>query len=302
MKLSYTSIAGVPFCDYLNLTMPADCLDAVTLSLQGIFEIAGLSSFDGGVTYLIDGNSGSFKLKANSRYITLSASAGILQHFRELGLYDEYISLLTEYPHKITRLDATADYFVPYCPDVIQSFKKAANASKIHLTRKNLDPKKDVKVFMGLNEHGDETGTIYLGNRETHSVHAKIYDKGFERTSKGYNSPGQVIRVELTLKADTGISLRDAHNPENVFYHYAAKSIVTPPPSFTGWTPNLTGYDLPKQQDLFTPAGKILNIFKHSVDVGRAMRIAIKAYGDEALDVLISQLKTAFKLKQTPVI
>lgn len=297
MKLSYTSIAGVPFCDYLNVTLPADTHQAIKTQLDYLFELAGLSSYDDGVTHQLDGNSGAFKIKKNSRYITLSASGGILQHFRDLGLYNEYISILTEYPLKITRLDATADFYVSYAPDVIKTIKIAAMTSKIDLTRKALDPKKDVKVFMGLNEQGDETGTVYLGNRETHSVYAKVYDKGFERQSKGFSSAAQLIRVEFTLKADTGISLRDAHNPENVFYHYASRSLVTPPPHFTGWLPNQTGYVLPKQQDLFTPAGKILNIFKHSVDVGRAIRISVKAYGDEALSVLTSQLRVAFHLK-----
>ena len=297
MKLSYTSIAGVPFCDYLNLTLPAYTLEPITFQLAYLFEVAGMSSFDNGITYQLDSNSGAFKIKTNSRYITLSASGGILQHFRDLGLFNEFISILTEYPHKITRLDATADFYVPYAPDYIKTIKNAAMASKIDLTRKSLDPKKDVKVFMGLNEQGDETGTVYLGNRITHSVYAKVYDKGFERQSKGFISSGQLIRVEFTLKSDTGISLRDAHNPENVFYHYASRSLVTPPPHFTGWVSNQTGYVLPKQQDLFTPAGKVLNIFKHSVDVGRAIRIAVKAYGDEALTVLTSQLRIAFHLK-----
>lgn len=297
MKLSYTSIAGVPFCDYLNLTLPAHALEPIRSQLDYLFEMAGMSSFDSGITYQLDGNSGAFKIKTNSRYITLSASGGILQHFRDLRLFNEFISILTEYPHKITRLDATADYFVSYAPDFIKTIKNAAMASKIDLTRKALDPKKDVKVFMGLNEQGDETGTVYLGNRITHSVYAKVYDKGFERQSKGFTSTAQLIRVEFTLKADTGISLRDVHNPENVFYHYAARSLVTPPPHFTGWFPNETGFVMPKQQDLFTPAGKILNIFKFSVDFGKAFRIAVKSYGDEALSVLISQLKVAYHLK-----
>ena len=298
MKLSYTSIDGYPFCDYLNVTMPSAELDTLKTSLEYILENAGLSSFDGGLTYQADENSGAFKIKISAAYFVLSASGSMLKHFRNLGLYDEYISVLSEHPHKITRLDATADFIVTYAPDVIKSVKSSAMASKIHLSRKALDPKKDVKTFMGMNENGHETGTVYLGER-TNSVSAKVYDKGHERKSRGYELTPQTVRVEFTLKADTGVSLRDAHNPENVFYHYAARSLVTPPPHFTGWTPNETGFEIPKQQELFTPAGKILNIFKHSIDVGRAIRIAVKAYGDEALDVLISQLKTSFRLKQT---
>lgn len=301
MKLSYASIAGKPFCDYLTVTMPAYALQSVTPSLQELFETAGMTSFDDGSTYLIDGNTGAFKLKTNPRYITLSASGGILEHFRNLKLFDQYITILNEHPHKITRLDATADYFVTYAPDVIQQFKIASNASKIVLTRKELSPS-DIHYFLGSNEHGHETGTIYLGDRKTHSVYGKIYDKSFERTSKGYTSPGQTVRVELTLKADTGISLRDAHNPENVFYHYASRSLVMPPPHFIGWKPNVTGFELPAQKDLFTPAGKILNIFKFSTELSRAFRIAVKAFGPEALQVLTSQLRIAFLLKHPPTI
>lgn len=301
MKLSYASIAGKPFCDYLTVTMPASVLQSVTSSLQELFETAGMSSFDDGLTYSLDGNSGAFKLKTNPRYITLSASGGILEHFRNLNLYDQYITILNEHPHKITLLDATADYYVTYAPDVIQEFKNACNASKIVLTRKVLSPS-DIQYWFGLNENGHETGTIYLGKKGTHSVRGKIYDKSFERTSKGFPSPGQTVRVELSLKADTGISLRDAHNPENVFYHYASRSLVMPPPHFIGWQPNVTGFELPAQKDLFTPAGKILNIFKFSTELSRAFRIAVKAFGDEALQVLTSQLRIAFLLKHPPSI
>lgn len=293
MKLSYTSIAGVPFCDYLTVTMPADSLEPLKNSLLELFDATGLSTFDDGTTYQIENKPGALKLKSNPRYLTLSASGGILEHFRQTGFYDEYIAILSEYTLKITRLDATADYLVAYAPDVINAYKNAAMASKIHLTRKELD-QRDIKYFMGQNEHGHQTGTIYLGNRETHSIHGKIYDKGFERYSKGYENYLQTVRIELTLKADTGVTIRDAHSPENVFYNYASRSLVIPPPHFTGWEPNTTGYTLPKQPDLFTPAGKILNIFKNSLDLSRAMRIAVTGYDKQALDVLLSQFRIVF--------
>lgn len=297
MKLSYTSIAGIPFCDYLTVTMPAHSLEPLKKSLSELFDATGLSTFDDGITYQIDTKPGALKLKSNTRYLTLSASGGILEHFRQTGFYNEYIAILSEYPLKITRLDATADYLVSYAPDVLNLYKKAAMASKLGLTRKEL-AQRDIKYFMGQNEHGHETGTVYLGNRETHSIYGKIYDKGFERYSKGYENNAQIVRIELTLKADTGVSLRDAHSPENVFYNYASRSLVIPPPHFVGWEPNTSGYTLQKQQDLFTPAGKILNIFKFSQDVGRAFRLAISVFDGDALDVLKQQLTTAFLLRQ----
>ena len=102
MKLNYTSIASAPFCDYLNVTMPSSHYEALQSSLAYLIETACLTSYDG-ITYSVDGNSGTLVIKLHARYLMLSASGGILQHFRNLGLYDEYISTLSEYPSKITR-------------------------------------------------------------------------------------------------------------------------------------------------------------------------------------------------------
>lgn len=294
MLLHYSSIVGAVHCDYLNVTMPSLALAELKADLSGLFDAAGLSSSGDGETYTLADSPGAFKLRHNSRYITLSASGGILRHFRDLGVMNYYLEILGKYPHKITRLDATSDFSVIYAPKVIQDFKTRANAGKLQLTRKALDPKTDITTFMGLNDNGHETGTVYLGNIKSHSVYGKIYDKTFERRQKGILQDSDVIRVELTLKADTGVSLKDVFDPEKVFYHFASRSIVSPPPHFNGWEPFGSGFEIPKQAELFTPAGKIQNIFSNSLDLSRAFKIAKTAYLSEALDVLVAQLRIAF--------
>lgn len=298
MKLNYTSMFGQPFCDYLNVTLPTSSKDELLYHLNGLIDSSGISTFDSGLTYGIDGHPGTLKVKTNSRYITLSASGGMLQHFRNLRLFDSYLEIISKFEHKVTSMDATADFFVTYAPDVIQSVKRGAMASEIALTQKQL-PSTNCKWLLSPNANGDETGTVYLGKRASHSVQAKVYDKGQERIDKGYAYSGQVVRIELSLKSDTGISLRDAHNPENVFYHYAHRSLVIPPPHFIGWNPLHSGFTIPAQVELFEPAGKILNIFKFSPDVGRAIKIALTAFPTETLDVLIAQFRLAFLSRQS---
>lgn len=301
MKLSYTSIAGGVFCDYLNVTLPASVKSDLLFQLSAFIDTAGLSSYDDGETYQLQGSSGALKLKSNSRYLTLSASGAMLRHFRDLGIYDYYLQIISMYEHKVTLLDATADFYVTYAPSVVQDFKNAAIASEIVLTRKNL-PSTACKWLFSPNEHGYETGTVYLGKRDTHSVQAKIYDKGHELRSKGVNELSQIVRVEISCKSDTGVSLRDAHNPENLFYNYTHRSIVTPPPHFVGWDPLHIAYALPVQKELFEPAGKILNIFKFSNDVARAFRLALEHFPNEALSVLQVQLRTAYLLRHCPIV
>lgn len=297
MKLSYTSIAGVVHCDWLNITFSALDLLPLKTDLDDLFNVAGLSSSgDKGDTYTLANDNGALKLIPNSRYIKLSVSGGILTHLRTVNAFDYLIEIVSKYPHKITRCDVTADFHVSYAPDVLKSFIKLQKASKLQISRKLL-ARSDYRTVLSDNEHGHETGTLYLGKRDTHSVHCRIYDKGFERRSKGYKYHGEVIRVEFSLKADTGVSLRDVHYPESVFYYYAHRSIATPPPHYVGWEPNGSSYEIAPQKELFTPAGKILNIFKNSLDVARAVKIAITAYPLEPLETLVQQFRIACKLR-----
>ena len=296
MILSYASIVAPPFCDYLNVTFPSYAINELEIDLNGLFDSIGLSHDEAAKTYHLANSPGALKFYKNARYAVLSISAGILKHMREQKAFDTLIEIISKYEHKITRCDATADFHVPYAPDTIARYKNLVQTQDVYLTRKKIGLTEH-ETRLSNNINGDETGTIYLGHTKTHSVCCKVYDKTHEQQSKYNLTISQTVRVEITLKNDTGVSLRDVHNPESIFYNYAYRSLVEPPPHFTGWLPNGSSYQLPPQKDLFTPAGKILNIFKNSNDIARACTMAVKAYGDDALDTLVQQLRTVFKLR-----
>ena len=153
-------------------------------------------------------------------------------------------------------LHVTADYLCPSVPAVVAAVKDAALSGSLSLTRKSLQPS-HCSYLGGVDVDGHETGTVYLGKKANADVWAKVYDKRHERLSRGCEDPGSLLRVEVALQSDVGVTLRDVQRPADVFFQYAGKSLVAVPDGFAGWQSHAEGFVLPPRPNVLHTSDSI---------------------------------------------
>ncbi len=293
--LSYQSMLGEPFADYLNVTTPYGHAEAVREALLplleslGTFEEAQPGEFSFFEVGLVKGKfvalpDGVLKLRKRGQVLLISASGAVLRRMRDRGSYGEYLALLGMFPHRVSMLHASADYLVASPPDVIAQVHAAASAGDLALTRKRLLPK-HCPAILNTDDDGRLTGTVYLGQRANADVWAKVYDKRHERLSRGYADPGSVVRVEMAVQSDVGATLRDALVPRDLFFHFAGRSLVEVPPDFSGWVAHGEGFVLGERRER-TLFERMETLLENSRDVARVGAMAIVLYGDMAAQVI----------------
>lgn len=296
-KLPVQSMLGVPFADYLNVTVPHDIGSEVVAQLLPVIESLGpMCEEEPGLYRLYDlatkikPTGATFKFKKRGKVLVLGCSGMALSALRDRGAFDEYLSVIAGFPHRVSMLHATQDYFVASPSKVIIAVQEAAFAEELMLTRKGLT-RKQVHALLSPDESepGANTGTVYLGHRKNADVWAKVYDKRQERVQRGYADPGPIVRVEVAVQSDVGATLRDAHNPSDIFFHFASRSLVDAPPSFAGWAANGEGYVVGESREIL-PHDRLDRLLSFSLDVTRLIQVAVSMYGDKAGDVLSRHL------------
>lgn len=287
-RLSHESMATRPFTDYLNVSCPLDSFDSLREGVvpvldsigsfeeiqPGLFQFFELTTKKGALCVV---PRGTVKFSRRGKVGILSTSGWVLRTMRDRGIYSEYLSVIGSFPHRVTMLHATSDFFVQSPPEVIQAFKTSAFAGDLFLTRKRITPDQ-CNVVLRPDTSGCETGTLYLGQRANADVWAKIYDKRHEQFCRGHADPGPLVRVEVACQSGVGATLRDAADPHDVFFHYAGRTLVEAPPSFSGWVPYGEGYVLGERRErtLFERFDALL---AGSLDIRRLAEMGIALYG-----------------------
>lgn len=287
--LPVTSMMGDPFADYLNVTVPFDSGDDVTAALLPIIQSLGPYVEETPGTFRLYDESfkktwAVFKFKKRGKVRIISASGLALAALRHRRCYGDYLQALASFPHRVSMLHATADYWVHDPADVVMAVKDAAFAEELSLTRKRI-LKEHVRALTSLNTDGKETGTIYLGNRENADVWGKVYDKRHERQQKAQKDTGPIVRVEIAVQSDVGATLKDAYAPRDLFFHFAGKSLVQVPEGFAGWAANGEGFVLPPRGEVL-PLDRLQRMMDNSVDLRTMVDQAVGLYGDKAWRVL----------------
>lgn len=292
----FASMAVRPFADYLNVTVPYDHAASVRDALLPLVDSLGsFEEVDDGLFQFVDfrfgskgrleaHKAGTLKMKRRGQVLVVSVSGAVLSRMRLKGLYAEYLSILSSFPHRVSMLHATADYFVPSAPSVVAQVKAAASAGGLALTRKHLQPSQ-CRYVLGTDCDGFETGTAYLGQKANADVWAKVYDKRHERISQGYADPGSLVRVEVAIQSGAGATLRDAFDPSDVFFQFAGRSLVEVPPEFPGWLPHGEGFILGERRER-TLFERFEALLEGSRDIRRLADLAVQLYGDMAAQVL----------------
>lgn len=166
-----------------------------------------------------------------------SFSGGALGHVRQVQRWwDEVLWTLASVPHTVTKLEIAHD--VPTDgADTIASLQALVpgESSKL-LGRKSLP----VEWFLAQRDSdGRHTGTMYIGRGTNARVKLKVYDKAFERRVMADTLLTPTTRYEITFMKDYkggGISLRDACEPERLFWDAMPSDLLPPPPDVAPWS------------------------------------------------------------------
>lgn len=278
LPLLHEKAIGTPFCDYLNLTSPLVNQDSILTAIRPYLDMLGMSEkFEGLFFEPLRG--GTFKTSTRGKVCIFSASGAFLDALRGHDLFNQFLAEFFAFEHRISMMHVTCDYGVD-APPVIDAVYALAKSGTLHLTRKAISGR-HVSRVISPGHDGRDTGTVYLGSKKNSDVWAKVYDKGHEAYSKRGEILGQVVRVEIAVQSDVNATLRDASLPSDIFYHFASRSLVQAPPSFSGWVPHGHGFVLDEPRQDFTAYQRAKSILNSSLDFARFLKVLRDDYGSD---------------------
>lgn len=217
-------------CDYLSVTYsvedhPARRVELLLLSLGA--EVAGEGLFR-------LGEGGTVTVGVKYGTMRVSASGAALAAMREAGGFMGFLSLLSEHPHRVTLLDAALDFEQDAAP-VLKALQRRYKGRKVFLGRKGAD----WTVLMSERpSDGAMTGTFYVGRKTSARATAKVYDKQEEARARRVKITGPRLRYEVSVKKDYGATLRDAAEPDRLFWHVASPALLPAPDGIEEWSPD----------------------------------------------------------------
>lgn len=280
LPLLHEKAIGTPFCDYLNLTSPLGNQDLILSVIRPYLDMLGMSEEVEGL-FREPLKGGTFKIHPRGRVCVFGSSGAFLDALRGHGLFNQFLAEFSAFEHRISMMHVTCDYGVD-APPVIDAVYALAKSGTLHLTRKAISDR-HVSRVISPGHDGRDTGTVYLGSKKNADVWAKVYDKGHEAFSRRGEILGQVVRVEVAVQSDVNATLRDASLPSDIFYHFAARSLVQAPPDYSGWVPHGSGFSLEDSRSEWTAYQRAKSILDSSLDVGRFLRLLRDEYaGDVA--------------------
>ena len=295
LPISIDKSLCLPFCDYANITSPKENEEAILALLMPFLDILGASLVSEGL-YVLPAKGGSFKIYKRGLVIVYSVSGGILERLRANNLLGHFLFVFTEFPHQVSMLHATVDYALD-APKFIQKVYELSHSGDLKISRKAITSKQVVSVI-SRDDEGNDTGTVYLGDRKNSDIWAKVYDKRKERLDKGFPDCGSMLRLEMAFQTDVGATLKDIQNPHDLYYQYASKSLVKAPKGFKGWVSYAEGFTVEKKQDNLTTWERIWGIVEHSSDLDRIFDLAAADYGDDALQEISKLIRKKFLFRK----
>lgn len=282
-----------------DLPVIVDALD-VTFSpsdfpypaLNALFLATGfkpLSSPAGGTPlYRTPCGRGTIKLDQRARFSRASCSGAACHHLRKTEAWLEYLQILAESPHSVTRLDIALDLSLDGA-DLIDSMRRMHSSGSVSLGRKAIK----TSVILSVRDDGRESGTWYAGYGSSAKATAKVYDKALQMLQRF----GEVIpprgRVEVTAWKGYGATLRDAAMPTALFWHIASPALLQAPEGIPMWQPDTDGGWQSKRRE-FVPAQILRNRVENSGELDALIDLASTFQGGlEYLRHLLNQRLTA---------
>lgn len=233
----FLNSVGVVFCDFLTATVPPDEWLSLRGELMPVLDEVYCESPQDGVYLCPLG--GWLKVGKRAGIVWVQASGGLLAALRHKGCYVDYLRAFASRPHRVTRLDAALDV-VKDGPDEIGRVYALACSGGIALSQKTIRPKSVSASINPCHFDGRQTGTVYVGSR-TAEVRLAVYDKREEYYRDAKLDVGQLVRYELRVTGKMGATLRDAHEPAAMFWHFVSPDVLQAPPEALPWIPFTEG-------------------------------------------------------------
>jgi len=171
-------------------------------------------------------------------YHVASFSGGALEHIRQVEhWWQELLWLLGSVPHTVSKLEIAHDLPVDGADSIASLQALVPGETSKLLSRKGLP----VEWFLAQRDADQRyTGTMYIGKGTTARLKLKVYDKAHERRVRVGLLLPPTTRYELTFMKDYkggGISLRDAYEPERLFWDGMPGDLLSRPPGVAPWSP-----------------------------------------------------------------
>lgn len=283
------------FCDYLGVTVANDDWPGVRMAIEPALDAIGARvELDGDRGTLWRAGDGTVKAQRYGPVTSIGASGAVLAGLRAVKAFGAYLAGLGSVNHRVTRLDAAYDVKLPTAPIIASIVEKAHSLEGLALTRKRV-LSKHVTRLVTRGADGADTGTCYVGSRSA-EVRACVYDKRQERLDRGLIDVGPLTRYELRVKSGVGATLRDAHDPTELFWHFMAPGVLGRPAGVADWEPRGEGFEV-DWPDQPTAAARLVKRVGASADVQALLRLADQA-GPYGFELLVGELR---KLHQTRV-
>jgi hypothetical protein len=128
-----------------------------------------------------------------------------------------------------------------------------------------------VTELVGTRADGRKTGTWYAGHRSGAEITCRVYDKAQQTLDTRQEEIPPRTRAELTIRK--GCTLRDAYQPDRVFWHYMAPAIVERPSEAPEWSSGWAeGWTMEKIDIL--PAQRQKRLIERSPDLAAIVELA----------------------------
>ena len=281
-------MSPVPFCDALTVTFPDALWPEVRRAIVPELDAVGMAlECDGQklVLWRAPGGLGTIRAERINAVRVLAVSGVSCGALRTTGRWGAFLAAIGQFPHRVTRLDATHDVAVD-APPVLVAVAELARTGGVSFTRKAVRPR-DVTSLLSLRDDGELSGTLYVGARRA-TVRLCLYDKRKERMDNGLHDIGPMTRYELRLGAGSGVSLRDAFSPVGLFWHFMPSDVLPSPSGVDLWEPADGGYSLERVEPL-TPAERLYRRVQDSAELAALVKLASEFPG--GLDYLAAQVR-----------
>jgi hypothetical protein len=262
MTLPNKGMTGI-FCDWLDVTTPPDREHELRASV-GQMVCAAFGSKVHDDLYSL----GAGKVSIGFKYgvFRVSISGACIRCLEAQGLWENMLAELGDGPHRVTRLDAAADFDLDGA-DALAMLQAAYPLGKVRLSQRPIK----VTELVGTRADGRKTGTWYAGHRSGAEITCRVYDKAQQMLDTRQEEIPPRTRAELTIRK--GCTLRDAYQPDRVFWHYMAPAIVAQPSEAAEWSSGWAeGWTMEKIDIL--PAQRLKRLIERSPDLAAIIELA----------------------------
>jgi len=259
-----TSADGLPvFCDWLDVTTPPDREHTLRSVLGPIICGAGGSKL---ADDLYELGGGKIKIGLMRKVFRVSLSGSCIRVLRIQSLWETFLAELADGPHRVTRLDAALDLDLDGA-DALEALQRAYPRGEVRLSRRPVR----VSEMLSTRSDGRKTGTWYAGHRSAAEITCRVYDKAQQLLDTRSEVIPPRTRCELTVRK--GCTLRDAFQPDRVFWHYMAPAILKRPSGVPEWSSGWAeGWKMERTELL--PAQRLKGLIERSPDLAAIIELA----------------------------